>query len=165
MSALRLLAVCAAMAAPVAVWAGDPSGFDTAGFDQCFAAATSDNGRADCIQDAGEKCEAFVADRFPEVSQVDRTLNCLDAERQHLDARLGETYDKLKADEQERGAERADALVTMERAWIAFRDARCAYDKITNGHGTGGIVFEPMCLRDETGRQLILLTNYQSQRN
>lgn len=59
---------------------------------------------------------------------------------------------------------RAEALVTMERDWIACRDARCAYDGITNGGGTGGALAEPTCMLNETARQVILLMAYRRDR-
>ena len=89
---------------------------------------------------------------------MDRQLNCLNAEWQTWETRLTETYDGLKAIEEERGAEAADALVTMERGWIAFRDARCAYEQITNSDDPAA---EATCKLNETARQVILLMAYQ----
>ena len=52
----------------------------------------------------------------------------------------------------------------MQRDWIRFRDARCAYDRLTNGGGTGGAVAEPLCKLQETARQVILLMAYRRDR-
>lgn len=91
---------------------------------------------------------------------MDRQLNCLDAEWQDWETRLTETYNGLKAIEEERGAEAAEALVTMERGWIAFRDARCAYEQITNSDDPA---VEAMCKLNETARQVILLMAYHQE--
>lgn len=91
---------------------------------------------------------------------VYRQLNCLDAEWQVWETRLTRTYDGLKSIEEQRGAEGAEALVAMERGWIAFRDARCAYEKIT---GSGSAIAEAGCKLNETVRQVILLMAYYQQ--
>lgn len=150
--------------APVSVAGGDASGFDPGVIDQCLASADSEGERADCAGAGQESCLAFVAARHPDLAVVDRQLGCLDAEQQAWDAKLQSTYDALKSTEAERGDERAAALIAMERAWIAFRDSRCAYDKVTNGHGTGGILAEPTCRVRETARQTALLMSYQDDR-
>jgi uncharacterized protein YecT (DUF1311 family) len=45
----------------------------------------------------------------------------------------------------------------MERGWIAFRDARCAYEQITNSDDPAA---EGKCKLNETARQVILLMAY-----
>lgn len=159
-----------ALALPVAVWfavpalAGDSSGLDPALIDQCLADAETDGARLDCAGVGQESCLAYAEAEHGEIALVDRHLNCLDAEWQAWETKLTETYDALKATEEARGADRTDALVAMERDWIAFRDARCAYDRITNGGGTGGVLAEPTCKLNETARQVILLMAYQRDR-
>ncbi|MCZ0962585.1 lysozyme inhibitor LprI family protein [Paracoccus benzoatiresistens] len=159
-----------ALVLPAALWlappaiAGDSSGLDPALIDQCLDQARTDGARLDCAGAGQESCLAYAEAEHGDVAPVDRQLNCLDAEWQAWEAKLTETYDKLKATEEERGAERAEALVTMERDWITFRDARCAYDRITNGGGTGGALAEPTCKLNETARQVILLMAYQRDR-
>ncbi|WP_333684302.1 lysozyme inhibitor LprI family protein [Pontibaca methylaminivorans] len=149
---------------PVSVAGGDASGLDPAMIDQCLASASSEGERSDCAGAGQESCLAFVAARHPDLSVIDRQLGCLDAEQQAWDTKLQSTYDALKSTEAERGNERAAALIAMERAWIAFRDSRCAYDKVTNGHGTGGILAEPTCRLRETARQTALLMSYRDDR-
>lgn len=162
MNRICVIAVALCMGSPS--FAGESSGVDPALIDQCLAAADTDGARFDCAGTGQPDCLALAQENHADLDPVDRQLNCLDAEWQIWEAKLTETYDRLKATEQERGAERAEALVAMERDWIAFRDARCAYDRITNGRGTGGAVAEPTCRLDETARQVILLMAYQRDR-
>ncbi|WP_374302618.1 lysozyme inhibitor LprI family protein [Paracoccus sp. (in: a-proteobacteria)] len=157
------LAGATSMMAPPAV-AGDSSGLDPAVVDQCLADAATDGARLDCAGAGQESCLAYAEAEHGEVAPVDRQLNCLDAEWQAWEAKLNEVYDDLKAVEEQRGPDRAEALVAMERSWIAFRDARCAYDRLTNGGGTGGATAEPLCKLNETARQVILLMAYRRDR-
>lgn len=163
MRRLAAAAMCACLL-PLPAVAGDSSGLDTALLDQCLADAETVGARMDCAGAAQDSCLSYVEAEHPEVAPVDRQLNCLDAEWQFWEARLTETYDTLKATEEQRGADRAEALTEMERRWIAFRDARCGYDRITNGGGTGGATAEPLCRLNETARQVILLMGYQEDR-
>ena len=151
------VALSAALWLTLPTWAGDSSGLDPALIDQCLADASTDGGRLDCAGVGQESCLAYVKAEHGDVTPTDRRLNCLDAEWQTWETRLTETYDGLKAIEEERGAEAAEALVTMERGWIAFRDARCAYEQITNSDDPAA---EATCKLNETARQVIMLMAY-----
>lgn len=160
----RIIPALAILLAPLPVLGGDASGLDPAIIDQCLTSAETDGQRLDCAGAGQESCTAFVEREHPDLSPVDRQLGCLDAEWQVWEGKLTSAYDRLKETEEARDAERAVALTAMERDWITFRDARCAYAKITNGHGTGGILAEPTCKLHETARQVILLMGYQNDR-
>ncbi|MFD1880934.1 lysozyme inhibitor LprI family protein [Paracoccus pacificus] len=151
-------------ASPVAAIGGDASGVDPQALAQCISNADSDGARLDCAGTAQPACIAYAKSRYPEMNPVDMQLNCLDAEWQYWETELTRVYTELLATEEARGADRAAALRRMERDWISFRDARCAYDKVTNGRGTGGAVAEPQCKLNETARQVILLMSYQRDR-
>lgn len=159
----------AALCLVLALWtlpavAGDASGLDAGSLERCLAGAASDGARLDCAGAGQEACLTQTAMDHPDLHPVDRELACIDAERQWWDQALNDRYAELKAIEVARGADRAQALTAMQRDWIAFRDARCAYDGITNGRGTGGAVAEPLCVMRETARQVILLMAYQRDR-
>ncbi|MCQ0970295.1 DUF1311 domain-containing protein [Paracoccus sp. TK19116] len=134
--------------------------FDTDAVAQCLSSAQTDGARLDCAGAQQGACLEAVAENQPDAHPVDRELSCIEAEKQWWDARLNDRYTELMATEEARGEERAAALTRMEQGWIAFRDARCAYDRITNGHGTGGAVAEPLCILRETARQTIMLMSY-----
>jgi uncharacterized protein YecT (DUF1311 family) len=58
-----------------------------------------------------------------------------------------------------------NALRNMQRAWIGYRDATCAYEYSTWGGGTGGGPANAACLMTETARQAIVLERRLSDRN
>jgi len=99
--------------------------------------------------------------------------NCLNAELEFWDRRLNETYRMLRAKEQAADADladlaglpgeggRADALRAMQRAWIAYRDTACAYERAQWGGGTGGGPAAVGCLMRMTGEQALYLERMQ----
>jgi uncharacterized protein YecT (DUF1311 family) len=81
------------------------------------------------------------------------TAQCYDREAAVWDERLNQNYKKRLDD-----AEPAyrDALKNMERAWIAYRDAKCGSISV----GEPGSISVPetaICMLDETARQAIFL--------
>lgn len=155
----RVLSLVLVMAAAPLAQAGDASGFDPAAIDQCLA----DTPDASCAGAGIEACHAQVAENHPDVAPVDRELGCLDASRQAWDARLGRVYDQVVGLAAAQDAETEQALRQMERDWIAFRDARCAFDRLAFGGGTGGALEQPRCLRDEIARHSALLSDYAAE--
>ena len=95
---------------------------------------------------------------------------CLDAELTYWDARLNAAYGArltaAKAADAEAKAggwtapPQEEALRAMQRAWIAFRDARCEYAASLWGGGTGGGPAAIGCLMLTTGEQALYLENY-----
>lgn len=92
---------------------------------------------------------------------------CLSNELAFWDARLNRIYGQVRALEKQRDRENADigatlpsseaALRDMQRAWIPYRDARCAYEHTQWGGGTGGGPAVLACLMDATAQQTLLL--------
>ena len=92
---------------------------------------------------------------------------CLSREADFWDARLNQVYDGLMRAEQAFDAENAaaglavakaaDALQGMQRAWIAFRDAACAYEASQWGGGTGAGPATAECLMRTTAEQSLRL--------
>ncbi|WP_299839746.1 lysozyme inhibitor LprI family protein [uncultured Paracoccus sp.] len=156
----RLLAVLALALAPLPLAAGEASGIDPNEIEHCLSRSATDGTRLDCAGSVQASCLARVQKAQPDLHPVDRQLQCIDAEAQWWEAELNTRYARLRKIERARGAERAEALKQMERDWISFRDARCAYDRLTNGRGTGGAVAEPLCRMQETARQFVLLGAY-----
>jgi uncharacterized protein YecT (DUF1311 family) len=72
---------------------------------------------------------------------------CLDRELTLWDGRLNAAYRDLMA----------AALRAMQRGWIAFRDARCDYERAQWGGGTGGGPATLACLMQMTGEQALYL--------
>jgi len=105
---------------------------------------------------SAESCIGVIAE--PCQSEPDGASNlgiaqCYDRETAVWDERLNQNYKKRLDD-----AEPAyrDALKKMQRAWIAYRDAKCSSISV----GEQGSISVPMtasCLLDETARQAIFL--------
>mgnify|MGYP003125358808 FL=1 len=93
---------------------------------------------------------------------------CTDYERAVWDRWLNEEYQalmiKLKAQDAEAmsyAPKQADALREMQRAWIVFRDAKCAYVASQWGGGTGAGPASVSCHLHETASQLFYLQSSQ----
>lgn len=91
---------------------------------------------------------------------------CMGLELDWWDARLNEVYPRIRAEAREMDAtageyapSQADALLAMQRAWIGFRDARCAYERSMWGGGTGGGPASVGCLLQMTAEQVLYLEN------
>ncbi len=70
-------------------------------------------------------------------------LICLGKKLDYQDTRLNRLWKKALAAEDEAG--RA-MLRKAQRAWIAFRDAQCAYEHGPEPAGSGAVVEETFCL-------------------
>lgn len=165
-----LRAICMAAALPLMAGAAhampaDQANIDASALDACVERAGPGEAAMACVGTTQAACVAHVREAYRDVGEVHGEVPCLGAERDYWDARLTDRYDRLMAIEQGRGADRADALRAAERAWISFRDALCGYDRLTNGHGTGGETAEPLCLVRETARQSLILDGYIGDRN
>lgn len=163
-----LLAIALAVplaAAPVGAMPADQADIDAPALDACIAQAGGAEAAMSCVGTTRDACAAKLKTTYKDVGEVHGEMPCLGAERDYWEGRLTDRYDRLMAIEEGRAAERAEALRQAERAWIAFRDALCSYDRITNGHGTGGETAEPICLVRETARQSLILDGYIADRN
>ena len=89
------------------------------------------------------------------VTQMDMNF-CADKDYQAADKKLNEAYRKAAAQEDAHGR---DLLKQSERAWIAYRDAECAYQ--ANASQGGSI--QPMeysnCLTEKTKARIKELQN------
>ena len=125
--------------------------------------------RFDCIGAAAQHCMS----RPSGGSTVGMGL-CLGRELGEWDDRLNAAYGELRRVERRvmEEAERMQlrvpdtvlALSEMQRAWIRFRDASCAYEYSTWGGGTGGGPANTACLLDLTGRQALVLEDRLQER-
>lgn len=119
--------------------------FSTAAVDQCLATGATDA----CIGLSADACQR-------DTPGGDSTLGmsgCLDRERAYWDGALNYYYQDLRA----RDAARADALRDTQRAWIAWRDATCAYEAADYAGGTLAGVVTVDCLLRQTARQTLFL--------
>jgi uncharacterized protein YecT (DUF1311 family) len=87
---------------------------------------------------------------------------CADRELAFWDGLLNATYatarkDAAAFDRSNGTTALADALREMQRAWIPYRDARCAYAAAHWGGGTGAGPAYMICLMEATAEQTLLL--------
>lgn len=92
---------------------------------------------------------------------------CFALELQYWDDRLNAAYRTVRAAAKRLDAEmkeigssapsQADALRDMQRAWIKFRDATCAYERSLWGGGTGAGPASVACMMNETAEQALFL--------
>jgi uncharacterized protein YecT (DUF1311 family) len=129
--------------------------FEPAPTEACLAAAPAD--LASCIGHAADAC-------MLENPQGETTMGmgfCLSREWEWWDARLNVAYAALMelhaagdARARAEGLEVpsvAEALRRMQRAWIAYRDASCDYERAQWSGGTGGGPATAACLMQHTG--------------
>lgn len=127
----------------------------------CLAGATEEGAKAACLGLSANACMAAQ----PGGPSTAGDGACYAAETAYWDRRLNADYAELLKLEEAQAAEDAaasvpqpspvEALRAMERAWIAYRDAACAYEYSTWGGGTGGGPAQELCLLTLTGRQAL----------
>ena len=157
---MRVLLALALMASPAAA---QDLIFSPQATQACLASTQSYDARHACIGASAERC---ISDT-PGGDSTYGMSGCLSAELDYWDARLNAAYAEvigsaraMDADMAEIGATVAsqeEALRAMQRAWITFRDARCAYEASTWGGGTGAGPATADCLMEETARQTLTL--------
>ena len=143
--------------------------FDIGATEACLAAADSDAARFDCAGTSAAACA-----RSPDGGTTVGTGFCYGREADYWDARLNAAFAALRSAERAMMDEMAaigarvpdtvDALRDMQRAWIGYRDASCAYEYATWGGGTGGGPATSACLMRETARQTLKLETRMRER-
>ncbi|WP_136441428.1 lysozyme inhibitor LprI family protein [Pacificoceanicola onchidii] len=150
----RLLLIAAmSCAAPALGFAQDLS-FSMATTEECFA---SEGTFDECVGASALACMEGDDAGFTTVGMG----FCYEQERAAWDAELNRVYKDVMALSKQMDAEngayapsQAEALRAMQRAWIPFRDAKCAYERSQWGGGTGGGPATLSCLMYETARQV-----------
>ncbi|THD82818.1 DUF1311 domain-containing protein [Aliigemmobacter aestuarii] len=162
--AAMLIALCLAGAATMAAAQDAEPVFSPALTEDCLAESLAAGfDPAECI---GRAAEACMNGSDIGGSTVGMNL-CIGAELGWWDTRLNAAYRVLMAQNEATDAEMAElgtsapkmapALRDMQRAWIAFRDAACAYEVTWWGGGTGGGPAWNGCMMDLTARQTLRL--------
>jgi len=134
--------------------------FDPVPSARCVATAGNELNEVACIGESANRCMEDTPGGFSTVGMV----GCLDAELSYWDAELNRNYGALMqilrgydAESAGFGLSQADALRAMQRAWITFRDDKCAYERSQWGDGSGAGPAGVGCLMTETGRQALYL--------
>lgn len=131
--------------------------------DSCLADRDGTYDLASCI---GASARVCMEDTVGGQSTIGMS-GCSDAELGNWDARLNKTYKQLMSTEKAADTEMTDsgfaapkqapALRDMQRAWITYRDTRCAYEAAQWGGGTGAGPAFVGCLMQLTGEQALFL--------
>lgn len=128
----------------------------------CLSGAEDVGAKRACIGASANLC----MERTPGGYSTVGMNGCLDRELSYWDGRLNDSYGGLRAREQAQDRDygggpgylkRADALRDMQRAWIPYRDATCAYERAQWGGGTGGGPATLSCLMYLTAEQALYL--------
>ncbi|WP_294623640.1 lysozyme inhibitor LprI family protein [uncultured Roseovarius sp.] len=150
---MRALAVMLCFSAPAMA---QDIRFDIAPTARCV----EEGGREKCIGKASGACMEATSDGYTTLGMS----VCSDRELTWWDARLNRVYRDLKAELAAQDADMPDyapdqeaALVEMQRAWIAFRDAKCLSEMALWGGGTGGGPAHVSCMMYETAEQTLYL--------
>jgi uncharacterized protein YecT (DUF1311 family) len=83
----------------------------------------------------------------PGLTQVEMN-ECAAAESRRDDAELNRVYSKLV---------KSPELIAAERAWVAYRDAECAYEHAIEAGGSIASMEESMCRSNRTKERIKLL--------
>lgn len=130
--------------------------FSKAHTEACLQEAVGLSERYDCIGASAGQCMTETLGGETTVGMG----GCLDRERAYWDARLNETYQRLLAQQADRETAITDNLRAMQRSWISYRDARCDYEFVQWGGGTGGGPAILDCLMRATAEQVFILEQY-----
>jgi len=130
---------------------------------------------ADCLANSRFEDRIVCAGRAAETCMEANPLGtstqgmsfCLDQEWRWWDSALNIAYGRLMPMERSAdaanaaaggyAASRADGLRAMQRAWIGWRDAHCAYEALQWDGGTGAGPVATACLLEMTARQALAL--------
>lgn len=135
--------------------------FHTALVQQCFDKARSYGGSDSCIGSAADLCMEQNEGGFSTYGMS----HCISLEAEWWDEALNFEYARVLSEaavlDEELAAEGlpsvAEALREMQRAWITFRDASCAFEAAQWGGGTGAGPAYNSCVMGLTAEQAITL--------
>mgnify|MGYP002633165040 CR=1 FL=1 len=160
---LRVLVACIAIGPIASAVAAQELNFDIGYTTDCLAVAHGEAGMKACIGKAADACMVNT----PGGDSTYGMGGCLSAEADWWDGQLNVAYKALmkreKINDAENGAgaggpqSAATALRDLQRAWIGFRDATCAYEYAQWGGGTGGGPASVGCFMRLTGEQALYL--------
>lgn len=149
---MRVLMILMAVAGPVAaqdlVYSNDASR-------DCARGQSDLSRQIGCIGASANLC----MERTPGGGSTVGMAGCLGAELNYWDNRLNRTYQRVVTQEKAAGLEAG--LREMQRAWVSYRDTRCAYETSIWGNGTGASTAFAFCMMQVTGEQALYLRSMQ----
>lgn len=137
--------------------------FDIGPTERCLSQAVSAQDKSICVGEASEACADLSLGGFSTRSMT----GCLGAELAYFDDLLNAEYARVRdlardVDKTANGTSfddvsMVDRLIQMQRAWIAFRDATCAYERRQYDGGTIGDLVYVDCQTQLTADQAFRL--------
>jgi len=159
----KILAFAAGVGTGTAVLADDLAGFTPVATETCLIAMVESQNPTSCIGASANLCMETTEGGW----STHGMSQCLDQELQYWDGRLNTAYKSVRTKRKASDTEMAelgsaapsqgDALKNMQRAWIAYRDATCDYERSQWGGGTGGGPATVSCLMYMTAEQALYL--------
>lgn len=160
---IRILILYLLMAGPAAA---QEYAVDRHAVDACFQATAGNPAPPGCIGAAAELCMSGTDGGY----STGGMASCVSAEAAIWDEYLNTLYGDLRADMRAQDVDnpegavgRADALRDAQRAWIAFRDAECAYNWAVFQEGTMRSLISTGCMLDMTADRVLDLHGYLEQ--
>lgn len=142
-----------------AAWAQDVA-FSNAATEACLVRTTY---AASCVGLSAQVCMG----QTPGGDSTAGMSGCYWAEYEYWDARLNAAFavvlnQQTKAEGEAKTYSyseppRVEPLRAMQRAWIAFRDAKCDFERSQWGGGTGGGPATAVCMMHEAADQTLFL--------
>lgn len=149
-----LAALCIAL--PASAFAQDLPAVALAGLEAtvrgCFATAAPGETAPACLGTGAKPCTE-TAEGMTTIG----TMQCLQAETAVWDDLLNTEYKALRAQMLAQGEDLNEKLLDAQRAWIAFRDAECAFDYARWGDGSIRQIVGANCLMEMTAARAIEL--------
>ena len=137
--------------------------FDIGPTERCLSSAVSAQDKSVCVGEAASACADLSLGGFSTRSMT----GCLGLELAYFDDLLNVEYGKVRdqaraLDQAENGTSfddtsMTDRLIQMQRAWIAFRDATCAYERRQYDGGSIGDLVDMDCQTQLTADQAFRL--------
>jgi uncharacterized protein YecT (DUF1311 family) len=137
--------------------------YDQNATQSCLADAISNTDKRSCVGLSAEICADNAVGGFSTRSM----MVCLGFELELFDKMLNQEYaivrdlsreqDKFDSGMNDDPVSMEDRLVQMQRAWITYRDATCAYEQRQMDGGTIGELFFAQCMAELTAEQTFRL--------
>lgn len=130
----------------------------------CVMESESYDARFDCIGASANHCaeSIFGGSSTPYVRE-----QCFQAEYQYWNMRLSQSYKKLETEYHEQASASGPKYNTlivplryMQKTWISYRDANCAFHKAQTGQGSSADATLMECLMRMTAEQTLRLEGW-----
>jgi uncharacterized protein YecT (DUF1311 family) len=155
--------VAGVLAALPQISAAQDWSYDQTATQRCLATTKIQSNKRDCVGLSAEICADNAVGGFNTRSMT----VCLGFELELFDKMLNQEYANVRGlsrelDQHDSGmnddpVSMEDRLVQMQRAWITYRDATCAYEQRQMDGGTIGQLFYADCMATLTAEQTFRL--------